>query len=116
MPRCGFAQASVYQLATAVRARTITDEMALTVAHELADYAKARGIHEQDILPRMDEWEVYPRLAVASAMKAQEQGMARVREDAAQLHQRAVAVIKNARDATSLLMKSGFIAQVPEGS
>ena len=106
----------IFRGALDVRARTITDEMALVAAHELAEYAKARGIHDEDILPRMDEWEVYPRLAVATAMKAQEQGIARIREDAGQLHRGAVAVIKNARDATSLLMKNGFIPQIPEGS
>ncbi|HDH09549.1 MAG TPA: NADP-dependent malic enzyme, partial [Chloroflexi bacterium] len=50
-----------------VRARTITDEMALAAAHELARCAEERGIHEDDIAPRMDEWEVFPREAVATA-------------------------------------------------
>lgn len=34
------------------------------------------------ILPTMDEWEVFPRLAVAVALKAQEDGIARLRVDA----------------------------------
>ncbi len=54
-----------------IRARTITDDMAIAVAHELADYARERGIHENSILPTMDEWEVYPRMAVATALQAQ---------------------------------------------
>lgn len=38
-----------------VRARTITDEMATSVAYELADFAERRSIHDDDILPRMEQ-------------------------------------------------------------
>jgi malate dehydrogenase (oxaloacetate-decarboxylating) len=34
---------------------------------------------EKDILPRMEEWEVFPREAVACALKSIEQGVARVK-------------------------------------
>lgn len=61
-----------------VRARAITDEMAIAAAHELALCARERGIHEDSILPTMDEWQVPMRLAVATPTKAQEQGLARV--------------------------------------
>ena len=44
-----------------VRAGAMTGEMAITAAHELA----LRGIHEDSILPTMDEWQVPMRLAVA---------------------------------------------------
>jgi malic enzyme len=36
-----------------VWARTITDEMAIAVAHELAGYAETRSIHADDILASM---------------------------------------------------------------
>jgi malate dehydrogenase (oxaloacetate-decarboxylating) len=48
--------------------------MAMAAARELAVFAEERGLDEEHILPRMDEWEVFPRTAVATAMKAQEQG------------------------------------------
>jgi len=55
-----------------VRARTMTTEMSIAAARQLSEYAEARGIHEDYILPHMDEWEVFPRVAVATAMLAQE--------------------------------------------
>ncbi|HXJ81327.1 MAG TPA: hypothetical protein VMS64_21950 [Candidatus Methylomirabilis sp.] len=57
-----------------VRARTITDEMA-AVARELAGLARSRGIRDDDILPRMDEWDAFPRVVMVAGLKAQEQGV-----------------------------------------
>jgi len=96
-----------------VRARTITDEMALAAAHELARCAEERGIHDEDIAPRMDEWEVFPREAVATAMKAQEQGIARLSKTSEQLYEEASRIIREAREATQLLMKEGLIPRAP---
>jgi malate dehydrogenase (oxaloacetate-decarboxylating) len=96
-----------------VRARSITEGMALAAAHELARFAEARGIREDDIIPRMDEWEVFPREAVATAMKAQEQGIARLTRAQEQLYECATKVIRNAREATQLLMKERYIPQAP---
>ncbi len=98
-----------------VRARTISDEMALAAAHELARFAEERGIREDDILPRMDEWEVFPREAVATALKAQEQGLARLPKTRERLCEDASKRIRGAREATGLLMKAGFIPPAPEG-
>ncbi|MBM4467091.1 MAG: NADP-dependent malic enzyme [Chloroflexi bacterium] len=98
-----------------VRARTITDEMALAAAHELAKCAEERGINEEDIAPKMDEWEVFPREAVATAMKAQEQGIARLSKTCEQLYEEASVIIRQAREATHCLMREGFIAPAPEG-
>jgi malate dehydrogenase (oxaloacetate-decarboxylating) len=96
-----------------VRARTITEGMALAAAHELARFAEGRGIHEDDIIPRMDEWEVFPREAVTTAMKAQEQGIARLSRTWEQLYDHATKVIRDAREATQLLMKEQYILQAP---
>ena len=60
------------------RAKTITDEMAIAAAVELACYAEERGLREDAILPAMDDWQVVPRVAAAAATKAQEQGIARI--------------------------------------
>jgi malate dehydrogenase (oxaloacetate-decarboxylating) len=96
-----------------VKAKTITDDMCISAATELANYAEERGMSESDILPRMDEWEVFPREAVACALKSIEQGVARVRPSRQELYDRASAIIKNARDSTELLMKHGLIKQPP---
>jgi len=96
-----------------VRARTITDEMAGAVARELAAFAEERGMREDDILPRMDEWDVHPRVAAAAAMTAQAQGVARLAKTREQVHQEAVKAMSDAREATRLLMREGLIPAPP---
>ena len=59
-------------------ATRITDEMCIAAARELAKCAEDVGLREDYIIPRMDEWEVFPREAVAVGMKAIEQGVARI--------------------------------------
>jgi malate dehydrogenase (oxaloacetate-decarboxylating) len=96
-----------------VKAKTITDDMCIAAAQELASFAEERGMNEKDILPRMNEWEVFPRVAVACALKSIEQGVARVKPIRQELYDRASAIIRNARESTELLMKHGLIKQPP---
>ena len=51
--------------------------------------------------------------AVAVAMKAQEQGIARVKRTRQDLHDTAYAQIKRAHDLTRTLMQDGFIRPPP---
>ena len=99
-----------------VKSKTITDDMCIAAAQELANYAQERGINEKDILPRMDEWEVFPREAVACALKSIEQGVARIKPSKQELYERASAIIQNARQSTELLMKHGLIKPPPTES
>ena len=99
-----------------VKSKTITDDMCIAAAQELANYAQERGINEKDILPRMDEWEVFPREAVACALKSIEQGVARIKPSKQELYERASAIIQNARQSTELLMKHGLIRPPPDES
>jgi malate dehydrogenase (oxaloacetate-decarboxylating) len=96
-----------------VRAKTVTDDMCIAAAEELAGFAEERGINENDIMPRMEEWEVYPREAVACALKSIEQGVARVKPTRQELYERAVEIIKSARESTKLLMREGLIKKPP---
>jgi malate dehydrogenase (oxaloacetate-decarboxylating) len=96
-----------------VRARTITDEMAAAVARELARFAEARGIRDDDILPRMDEWDVFPRVAVAAGLAAQAQGLARVAKTGDELQRDAERVMRQAREAVEVLMREGLIPAPP---
>ncbi len=96
-----------------VKAKTVTDDMCIAAAEELAKFAEERGVHEDDILPRMEEWEVFPREAVACALKSIEQGVARVKLSRQELYERAVAIIKNARESLKVLMKEGLIKKPP---
>ncbi len=92
-----------------VRATTITDEMCFAAAGALAGRAEEQGMHEEYILPSMDDWEVFPREAVAVALKAQEQGVARLQRTAEEEYEHAVEIIKRARGLTQCLMDDGFI-------
>jgi malate dehydrogenase (oxaloacetate-decarboxylating) len=96
-----------------VRAKTITDDMCIAAAQELAIFAEERGIHEEDILPRTEEWEVFPRVAVACALKSIDQGVARIKPSRQELYERAVALIKNARESLKVSMREGLIKRPP---
>jgi len=103
----------IFRGALDVKARTITDEMCITAAYELAKCAEDRGIDEDNIASTMAEWEVYIREAVAVGLKAIEQGVAREKASREELTKRAEAMIKTARETTALLMKEGYIPPVP---
>jgi len=92
-----------------IRATKITDEMCIEAAKELAKVAEDNGIHEDYIVPNMDEWEVFPREAVAVGNKGIEQGVARVKAPAEERFKLAEAIIKKAREEVQLLMKESFI-------
>ena len=96
-----------------VRARTITDEMAIAASLEMAAMAEEKGLRPDYILPTMDEWEVFPRQAAAVAVKAVEQGLARFKTTYDEELERASALIKAAREMTDLLQREGFIPEKP---
>jgi len=96
-----------------VRARSISDEMAMAAAWTLADFAQARGIDADSILPRMDEWDAHPRVAAAVGRRAQDQGIARLERSEAVLYEEARLAIRNARDATAALMREQIIPDPP---
>jgi malate dehydrogenase (oxaloacetate-decarboxylating) len=96
-----------------VRATTITDEMAIAAAQEIALFAEERGIDEDNIMPTMDEWELFPREAVAVACKAQEQGVAGLDLPRDELYRRADIKIREARDMIRVLMDEGIIPPAP---
>jgi malate dehydrogenase (oxaloacetate-decarboxylating) len=96
-----------------VKAKTVTDDMCIAAATELALYAEERGISEKNILPTMDEWEVFPREAVACAIKSIEQGVARIKPSRQELFEQATMMIQNARQSTKLLMKKNLIKKPP---
>lgn len=104
---------AIFRGALDVRARTISDEMALAAARELAAFARRQGLHEEYIVPRMDEWEVFPLVAAATALKAQEQGIARLAKTREQILAEATRTIGTARTATQLLMSQGCIPPLP---
>ncbi|MBT8171646.1 NADP-dependent malic enzyme [Candidatus Bathyarchaeota archaeon] len=97
-----------------VKAKTVTDDMCIAAANELASFAEERGITTDNIVPRMDEWEVFPREAVACALQSIKEGVARVKPSRQELYERATKIITNARESTNLLMKKGLIPPPPK--
>ncbi len=99
----------IFRGALDVRATTITDEMCIAASNELAKVAQDHGISEDYIVPTMDEWEVFPREAVAVGSKGIEQGVARKKIPADERFKIAAAIIKEARDQVQMLMRENFI-------
>jgi malate dehydrogenase (oxaloacetate-decarboxylating) len=103
----------IFRGALDVRARTITDEMCFAAAEALANQIGDR-LDEEHILPTMDDWEVFPREAAAVAMKAQEQGLARIEMSYDELFENATSIIRRSRELTQTMMAEDFIAKAPE--
>ena len=98
-----------------VQARTITDEMCIAAAEAVAKYSQDRGVNDDNIVAKMDEREVFIREAVAVGMKAQEQGVAKLKVSAGELRQKAETMIASAQGQVDALVKDGFIAPAEAG-
>jgi malate dehydrogenase (oxaloacetate-decarboxylating) len=97
-----------------VRATTITDEMAVAAAEELARCAEEKGLNDNNIVPTMDDWEVFPREAAAVGMRAQTQGVARLSLSREELLDKAKQIIWQAQEMTRFMMDKGLIPPMPE--
>jgi len=102
----------IFRGALDVRARTITDEMCFAAAKALADHVSDR-LSEELILPTMDDWEVFPREAAAVAVKAQEQGVTKLKLSYEEIYEHAHRIIKRSRDLTHNMMDEKFIEDAP---
>ncbi len=98
-----------------VRAKKITDNMAIAAAHSLADYAEKRGISPENIVPTMDEADVFPIEAADVAVQAVKDGVARIEISWQEAYDKAKSDIEYSRSLTDSLTKNGFIKQ-PDGS
>ena len=97
-----------------VRARKISDAMAIVAAHSLADYAEARGIHPDNIIATMDESGVFAHEAADVAAQAVKEGLARVKLTRQEVYERTAADIAEARALVDLMIEKGFIDTPPE--
>ncbi|HDD35935.1 MAG TPA: NADP-dependent malic enzyme [Archaeoglobus veneficus] len=97
-----------------VRARTITDGMAIAAAQALADYAEKKGLHEDYVIPNMTEKDVFPEVATAVALKAIEQGVARLKLAEWEIYEKAAWMITSTQRKIKRLMELGFIKSPPE--
>jgi malate dehydrogenase (oxaloacetate-decarboxylating) len=102
----------IFRGALDVAATTITDDMCIAAASELAKCAEDKGLNAEYIIPKMDDPEVFVREAVAVGMKAIEQGVARKILTRDQLYRQAELMINRARRETQVKMKEGIIPPV----
>ncbi|MBI4946919.1 MAG: NADP-dependent malic enzyme [Bacteroidetes bacterium] len=98
-----------------VRARKVTDNMAIAAAHSLANFAEKRGINPENIVPDMEEAGVFPEEAADVAMQAIKDGVARITLTREEAYKKAKTDIMHAREMTNALVNQGFIKQPPEG-
>ncbi|HQE25328.1 MAG TPA: malic enzyme-like NAD(P)-binding protein, partial [Candidatus Atribacteria bacterium] len=97
-----------------VRAKKISDGMAIAASYSLANYAEKRGIHPDNILPTMDEVGVFPQEARDVAQEAIRENLARVKISGEEAFSRAERDIKYARELVEVMMSEGFIPPPPE--
>jgi len=96
-----------------VYAKTITDEMCIAASYALANLVdEIKGcLIETCILPTMEYEELFIREAVATGLKAIEQGIARIKLSEDELYSSAKKIIENSHSELKLLMKKGLIPE-----
>lgn len=97
-----------------VRARKVTDNMAIAAAESLAKFAEKRGINPNNIVPTMDEAGVFPYEAADVAMQAIKDGVARIEMSYEEAYDKAKKDIEYARSMSKSLTDEGFIDRPPE--
>ncbi len=96
-----------------VRARKITDEMAIQAAYSMAKTAEKNGINPDYIVPLMSEWEVFPAEARDVAMQAIKDGVARIQMTADEVYKKAEEDIRESRNIVDHMMEHGLIKKPP---
>jgi malate dehydrogenase (oxaloacetate-decarboxylating) len=96
-----------------VRARTISDSMAIAAAGELARFAKEKGLSETSIVPTMLDSEVFPRVAAAIGLSAQKEGLAGKSMNRGELLHRARTMIDRSKKTVRAMISQGIIPRPP---
>ncbi|MDR1444226.1 MAG: NADP-dependent malic enzyme [Treponema sp.] len=97
----------------AVRARKISDTMAIRCAHSIAEFASDRGISTDNIIATVEETDVFAREAADVAMEARNEGLARLDRSWDEVYNLARADIAAARSLTGEMKRLGFIREPP---
>lgn len=94
-----------------VKARKITDKMAIAAAYAIAEVAEKKGLTPDYICPLMSETETFSNVARAVAMCAQEEGVARIAMTAEAVYTQARKDIDEARTLTQHLIDEKYIKE-----
>jgi malate dehydrogenase (oxaloacetate-decarboxylating) len=103
----------IFRGALDVRARSLSDAMALDAADALASVARASGLSEARILPHMGELEAHLRVALATARAAQREGLAGIDTPLERLEADVRRRLEDARALSALLLREGRIPPPP---
>ena len=98
-----------------VRAKKVTDAMAITAAYSIANFAEKNGLSHDKIMPTMEETTVFAEVAADVAMQAIKDGIARVELSREEVYERTLGDIKEARATLDLLMEKDFIKKPDMG-
>ena len=97
-----------------VRAKKISDGMAIAAARALAGFAEKRGITPDNIIATMEEPGVFPYEAAEVAMQAVKEGLARIELTREEVYKMAEEDIQYSRNVTDMMMKNNFIKSPPQ--
>ncbi|MDR0524327.1 MAG: NADP-dependent malic enzyme [Spirochaetaceae bacterium] len=97
-----------------VRARKITDGMAIRCAHSIADFSEKRGISPDNIIATMEETDVFAREAADVAQQAVQEGVARMNLSWEEVYTQAKADIAAAKALIEDMKKLGHIQEPPK--
>jgi malate dehydrogenase (oxaloacetate-decarboxylating) len=96
-----------------VRARKITDGMAIRCAHSIAEFSEKRGLSPDNIIATMEETEIYAVEAADVAQQAIKEGVARINMSWDEVYKCAKADIEATRSLVEDLKKLGHIKEPP---
>ena len=102
----------VFRGALDARVKRINEPMIVRASKELALFAEEKGINENYIIPTMQEWEVFPRIAAAIADEGVKENVARVKMTKAEFFDRAKEIISGNRMMIEKMMDQGLIKKV----
>ena len=97
-----------------VRAKKITDSMAIAAAKTIAGFAERQGLSPEHIMPLMTDEAVFSETAAEVARQAVADGVARRALSPAQVQEKARKDIAEAHAALELLTTAGLILPPPE--
>jgi malate dehydrogenase (oxaloacetate-decarboxylating) len=96
-----------------VRAKKITDGMAIRCAHSIAEFSEKRGIQPDNIVATMEETGVFAQEAADVAQEAIKEGVARITLTWDEVYNQAKADIAASRALVDDLSKLGHIKEPP---
>jgi malate dehydrogenase (oxaloacetate-decarboxylating) len=102
----------VFRGALDSRVKKINEPMIVKASKELALYAEEKGINSDYIIPTMEEWEVFPRVAAALAEAGVSENYARVRMSKNEFYERAREIISLNREMIEKMMDQDLIKKV----